>query len=116
MPLYLIHYFTTKYKFWDYLLDAFQPNTIEPVGVDYDLALYDPNETELATADNWGNVDEHIREWVSEGGAYRARIYPYDNTFSQSDTYSLTVEISIAPFRKPQNFNEIPFQLVGIIC
>ena len=72
-----------------------------PLNADYDLALYNPTGDELDISNNGGNTNEHIREWVEAGGAYRAKIYPYDNSFNQSDAYSLTVEISIAPFRRP---------------
>ncbi|MGB9873277.1 MAG: TolB family protein, partial [Anaerolineae bacterium] len=67
-----------------------------PPGTDYDLRLYSPSGTLLASSTNSGNADEYIRKWVDQSGYYRVLVYAYSGSH-QYDTYQVKVAQGTAP-------------------
>ncbi len=67
-----------------------------PSGTNYDLRLYNPSGTLLASSTNGGNADEYIKKWVDQSGYYRVLVYPYSGSH-QNDTYQLQVSRGTAP-------------------
>ncbi len=67
-----------------------------PPGTNYDLRLYSPSGTLLASSTNTGNADEYIRKWVDQSGEYRILVYSYSGSH-QHDTYQVKVSQGTAP-------------------
>jgi hypothetical protein len=79
-----------------YYIDLETPGTVPldltsiPPGTDYDIYLYDEDETLKCYSDRSGNHDEHVDCILSQSGRYYVRVYPYIGC-DENDPYTLTV-------------------------
>jgi hypothetical protein len=70
-----------------------------PIGENYDLALYSPNNTLLALSTTDSNADEQVSYWALSGetGFYRIKVFPRSTSdFHQTDSYQLKISTTLA--------------------
>ncbi len=68
-----------------------------PPGTDYDIYLYDENETLQCYSNQYGNRDEHATCHLTQPGRYYVRVYPYTEECNDNDPYALTVTYPTPP-------------------
>ena len=64
---------------------------------DYDLALYDPSNTQVGESAGGGTADEYIEHTASSTGAYRVYVHGYGGNFDTANPYTLLVQLDGAP-------------------
>ena len=74
-----------------------------PSGRDYDLQLYNPSGTLVATSAGGVSVSESINYQTSTLGTYYARVYGFNGGFDVDNYYTLSYGFTAAP--KPHDFN-----------
>ena len=70
--------------------------TLTTLPFDYDLHLFNASGTELVKSDNGGTTNESLPYNVSAGVTYYIKILGYQNVFSTTSCYTLTVS-GVAP-------------------
>jgi Pregnancy-associated plasma protein-A/Secretion system C-terminal sorting domain/Fibronectin type III domain len=67
--------------------------------LDYDLKLYNPSGTNVATSQKTGTASESIVYNTSVVGVYKAYVYGYNGANSSSSCYSLSIAITSSTVR-----------------
>lgn len=69
-----------------------------PAGTDYDLYIYDQNQTQIARSIRGSNYDEMINGLsVTANQPYYVKVYGYNNTYNANQNYNLRVTASATP-------------------
>jgi hypothetical protein len=82
---------------------------------DYDLKLYSPSGTLLATSQNGSTTSETVKYNNGAVGTYTAYVYGYNGAFSASNCYTLTVSTSSTAFRESAEETVISDKLSDIL-
>ncbi|MCJ7740101.1 PPC domain-containing protein, partial [Candidatus Microgenomates bacterium] len=64
---------------------------------DYELYLYRPDQSEAAHSTNGGTSDEYINFTANVSGNWLIKIYGYGGAWSNTDSYSLSLEVTTLP-------------------
>ncbi|MCB9332598.1 MAG: T9SS type A sorting domain-containing protein [Lewinellaceae bacterium] len=70
--------------------------TLKTLPGDYDIILYDANQTQLGLSVLGGNVDETIVKNNLPAGTYTLKIYGYNGAYSNTQCYTLKVATTAA--------------------
>lgn len=76
--------------------------TLSSLPADYDVKLYSPSGTLLATAQNSGTTNESIVYNNGVVGSYYVQIYGYNGAYNATSCYNLLVQTSTTAFRFEQ--------------
>ncbi|MBA3649249.1 MAG: T9SS type A sorting domain-containing protein [Chitinophagales bacterium] len=80
---------------------------------DYDLQLYNPSGTKVATSNGSNTLDEIITYNNGSIGKYKIKVYPY-NSGDAINCYTLTASVSSSPFRSNESARVIVTGISGI--
>ena len=64
---------------------------------DYDVELWDPDETYIDRSNNGGTTSEEINHTATKTGEYRVQVYGYSGAYDATTSYSLRVLVSASP-------------------
>ncbi|MBA3647397.1 MAG: T9SS type A sorting domain-containing protein [Chitinophagales bacterium] len=93
---------STDKDFYSFANSVSQPNiqvTLSSLPANYNLFLFNPSGTQVASSKNSGTANEKIIFNTSVAGTYKIKVVGVSGAFNSSSCYTLNASISSTPFR-----------------